>query len=127
MKTPSCTKLMIFAAVSASLAFVSEVRAQSPDYSRNFIIETIVRKAGIKDTAAVNALTASDAVRTVSYYDGLGRPQQTIGIGASSGGLHDIILHREYDGYMRESPVICPMQTRRRLHSRSDRRPDHQL
>lgn len=108
MKTLSCTQLMIFAAVSASLAFVYEVRAQSPDYSRNFIIETIVRKAGIKDTAAVNALTASDAVRTVSYYDGLGRPQQTIGIGASSGGLHDIILHREYDGYMRESRRYLP-------------------
>ncbi|MCM1503542.1 MAG: RHS repeat-associated core domain-containing protein, partial [Bacteroidales bacterium] len=70
--------------------------------------ETRVLKAGAKDTAAVNALPSSDAARTVTYYDGLGFPSQVISVAAVPGGQQDLVLHREYDRYMRESRVFLP-------------------
>ena len=81
---------------------------QSPDRSRNYVMETVVRKSGVTDTAGVNALGVRDAMRTVTYHDGLGYPEQTIQVGAVPGGGHDLVLHREYDEYMRESRMWLP-------------------
>ena len=77
----------VFAAVWSLSAFcqtvpgLAEIRC-APDRSRNYVIETVVRKSGVTDTAEVNALGAQDAMRTVTYHDGLGYPVQTIQIGA---------------------------------------------
>ena len=81
---------------------------QTPDRSRNYVMETVVRKSGVTDTAGVNALGVQDAMRTVTYHDGLGYPEQTIQVGAVPGGGHDLVLHREYDEYMRESRMWLP-------------------
>ncbi len=81
---------------------------QTPDRSRNYVMETVVRKSGVTDTAGVNALGGQDAMRTVTYHDGLGYPEQTIQVGAVPGGGHDLVLHREYDEYMRESRMWLP-------------------
>ena len=94
---------VVFAVVWGLFSF-----GQTPDRSRNYVMETIVRKSGVTDTAGVNALGVQDAIRTVTYHDGLGYPVQTIQVGAVPGGGHDLVLHREYDEYMRESRMWLP-------------------
>ena len=97
--------MSVLAVCSCQLA---TIYAQGPDYNRNFIIGTIVRESGTKDTAAVNALSSNGAIRTVNYYDGLGFPSQTVSVAAVGGGAYDLVLHKEYDRYMRESKVFLP-------------------
>ncbi len=88
---------------------LTNIYAQSgPDYSHNFVVGTVVRVSGAKDTAAVNALPSEGAMRTVNYYDGLGFPSQTVSVGAVGGGTHDLVQHKEYDRYMRESKIFLP-------------------
>ena len=95
--------------LAACISQLTSIYAQSgPDYSRNFIVGTVVRVSGAKDTATVNALPVGSAMRTVNYYDGLGFPSQTVSVGAVGGGAHDLVLHKEYDRYMRESKVFLP-------------------
>ena len=95
--------------LAACISQLTSIYAQSgPDYSRNFVVGTVVRVSGAKDTATVNALPVGSAMRTVNYYDGLGFPSQTVSVGAVGGGVHDLVLHKEYDRYMRESKVFLP-------------------
>ncbi len=95
--------------LAACISQLTSIYAQSgPDYSRNFVVGTVVRVSGAKDTATVNALPVGSAMRTVNYYDGLGFPSQTVSVGAVGGGAHDLVLHKEYDRYMRESKVFLP-------------------
>ena len=95
--------------LAACVCHLTNIYAQSgPDYSHNFVVGTVVRVSGAKDTAAVNALPSEGAMRTVSYYDGLGFPSQTVSVGAVGGGAHDLVLHKEYDRYMRESKIFLP-------------------
>ena len=108
MKNTYTAILIITAAISCLFSAGARAMVQKPDRSRNFIMETVIRKAGMTDTASVNALDATDAARTVTYYDGLGFPVQTISVGAVAEGNHDLVLHREYDQYMRESRVWLP-------------------
>ena len=108
MKNTYTAILIVTAAISCLFSAGSLAMAQKPDRSRNFIMETVIRKAGMTDTASVNTLAATDATRTITYYDGLGFPVQTISLGAVAEGYHDLVLHREYDQYMRESRVWLP-------------------
>ena len=108
MKNTYTAILIVTAAISCLFSAGSLAMAQKPDRSRNFIMETVIRKAGMTDTASVNTLAATDATRTITYYDGLGFPVQTISLGAVAKGDHDLVLHREYDQYMRESRVWLP-------------------
>ena len=95
--------------LAACISQLTSIYAQSgPDYSRNFVVGTVVRVSGAKDTATVNALPVGSAMRTVNYYDGLGFLSQTVSVGAVGGGAHDLVLHKEYDRYMRESKVFLP-------------------
>ena len=97
MKNTYTAISIITAAISCLFSAGARAMVQKPDRSRNFIMETVIRKAGMTDTASVNALDATDAARTVTYYDGLGFPVQTISVGAVAEGNHDLVLHREYD------------------------------
>ena len=105
MKT---TYRLILPVLAICLFHTADISAQQPDCTRNFTTVTTVLTAGAKDTAAVNALPNTAAARTVTYYDGLGFPSQIISEGAIQGGLHDLITHKEYDRYMRESRIFLP-------------------
>ena len=101
-------KYKMISIMAALVCQLTVLQAQSPDYSRNFRIETSVRVSGAKDTASVNALGVQDASRTVNYYDGLGFPSQTVSVGGVCSGTRDLVQHHEYDRYMRESRVFLP-------------------
>ena len=62
-------------------------------------------------TVPVQAVTAStEAIRSVQYFDGLGRPKQSIAIQATPEGK-DIVSKVEYDGFGRQAKDYLPSPT----------------
>ena len=65
--------------------------------SENYTVRHLLRQQ-VSGTPA--SLTSAQAMQTVTYYDGLGRPNQSIEVGASPTGK-DIIIPVEYDSFGR--------------------------
>ena len=61
-------------------------------------------------TTSPGALTTSNSIITTQYFDGLGRPWQTVQQGTSPGG-GDLVTLQEYDGYGRDSRSWLPVVT----------------
>ncbi|WP_157300322.1 DUF6443 domain-containing protein [Chitinophaga oryziterrae] len=74
---------------------------------RNYIIKNEVKTSGITTQAQVDALTPTGRQQTVSYFDGLGRPVQTIQTQITVD-QKDIIIPIEYDGFGREIKKFLP-------------------
>src|SRR5690606_27902960 len=79
----------------------------TPSVSQNFIIETVVRDSGIRTIAQLQVLPVQAANRNIRYFDGLGRPIQTVHWQGSPE-KKDIVQHIEYDGFGRESRKYLP-------------------
>ncbi|MBP4139146.1 DUF6443 domain-containing protein [Flavobacterium geliluteum] len=71
----------------------------------NFIYTAAPKKA--VQAANFNTLTKEEISQNVTYFDGLGRPIQTIAIGQGNNGL-DIITPVEYDGFGRQLKEYLP-------------------
>lgn len=75
----------------------------------NFIYTAKPRKA--TQASALSALAKTDLTQNVTYFDGLGRPIQTIGIGQGGGANPsntDIVTHIEYDVFGRQEKEYLP-------------------
>ncbi|MEN8191483.1 MAG: DUF6443 domain-containing protein, partial [Bacteroidota bacterium] len=59
-------------------------------------------------TTDVSSLDPEQKIEAVTYYDGLGRPMQSVGIRAG-GDSEDIITHIEYDAYGRQVKEYLPI------------------
>ena len=70
---------------------------------RNYIL-SLLPLSEVSDTSG---LTLTDALESVTYYDGLGRPVQEISRGISSS-YQDLITQYVYDPYGRESEIWLP-------------------
>jgi len=81
------------------------VNATPNDYNK---IQTItVRVPGNMDDIAVNGLTIGKKQEVNQYFDGLGRPMQTVTTKASPGNL-DVVQPALYDAYQREPKKYLP-------------------
>ncbi|MDR2148678.1 MAG: DUF6443 domain-containing protein, partial [Tannerella sp.] len=60
----------------------------------------------IQTTTYLNE-TGSTSLRTVQYFDGLGRPVETVQVGAGGNG-EDLVVYQEYDAFGRESNTWLP-------------------
>ncbi|MBQ4820848.1 DUF6443 domain-containing protein [Aquimarina sp. MMG016] len=69
-------------------------------------IPTYPTSGGISYTNDFN-IDEKDEISTIAYYDGLGRPKQSIAIRAG-GQSQDIISHTEYDAYGRQNKEFLP-------------------
>ena len=81
--------------------------AQSPSTNQNYIMETSVKVSGKTTVASLAGLPVSQANRTIQYFDGLGRPLQTVTWQGSPGGK-DLVQVFEYDALGRESKKYLP-------------------
>jgi RHS repeat-associated protein len=83
------------------------VSLAQPSTSRNHIVTTNVRQAGVTTAAGAAALPASQRNQQVVYLDGLGRPIQKVSTQASPAGL-DVVLPITYDGQSRAADQYLP-------------------
>ncbi|MFK5855152.1 MAG: DUF6443 domain-containing protein, partial [Bacteroidota bacterium] len=72
-------------------------------YTTAYHVET---QDGINNSQS-QALSNNDKIESITYFDGLGRPMQSIGIRAG-GNSEDIITHVAYDAYGRQDKDYLP-------------------
>lgn len=77
-----------------------QAQVTKPSYNQNFIQTTTPRVTGYNP--ADSSYTLVDVMQEVQYVDGLGRPMQTVQVGASPLG-HDLVQPHTYDLYGREA------------------------
>ncbi len=78
------------------------------DQNINYLRQNTLQVSGITTPSQVNSLPASSVVRSVSYFDGLGRPTQSV---ATQGSplQQDIVTPAVYDGFGREYRKYLPV------------------
>ena len=70
-------------------------------------VKTTSPQVPVQTEQALDNLSADDKLETITYYDGLGRPKQHIGIRQSPTGK-DIITHVGYDTFGRQDKSYLP-------------------
>ncbi|MBF4519573.1 RHS repeat-associated core domain-containing protein, partial [Flavobacterium sp. ANB] len=75
-------------------------------FSDDNFVYTVAPKKAVK-SGNFNALTKEEANQNITYFDGLGRPVQTIAIGQGGNGS-DIITPIEYDSFGRQVKEYLP-------------------
>ncbi|WP_237732292.1 DUF6443 domain-containing protein, partial [Flavobacterium sp. UGB4466] len=93
-------RLILFLLLFASMG----TKAQT--FSDDNFIYTLTPKKPVR-AANLNSLTKDEMSQNVTYFDGLGRPIQTIAIGQGAAG-QDIITPMEYDGFGRQAIEYLP-------------------
>lgn len=78
--------------------------ATAPSGNQNYILTTIYRKPY---TSPPSNPTTDDAMQTIAYFDGLGRPSQTIAVKGSAS-FKDLVMPIEYDAFGREAKKYLP-------------------
>ncbi len=77
---------------------------------RNYTVTYTPRVAGVSNPADPNNSTCQ-VMQTVQYFDGLGRPLQTVQVKGSPGGMNDIVQPVAYDAFGREAVKYLPYTT----------------
>jgi hypothetical protein len=80
--------------------------AQTPTTAQNYIVEKTFRRE-YKATANITGKPVDSINVNIQYFDGLGRPLQTVQWQASPT-KKDIVQHIEYDEFGRESKKYLP-------------------
>ncbi len=91
-----------------ALIFVSSI-AKGQTVTENYIKNTtyqVKTQDGVVNSQS-QTLTDQDKIESITYFDGLGRPIQAIGIRAG-GNSEDIITHIDYDDYGRQDKDWLP-------------------
>jgi hypothetical protein len=88
------------------ILFLSQVQTYSQTLSNENFIYTETPQKAVK-SATYSSLPATDKHKSVTYFDGLGRPMQTIAIGQGGNG-EDIITPITYDGFGRQDKDYLP-------------------
>lgn len=79
------------------------------DNNYNFVSTSTVLKTGVTNAATVNNLPIGEKMQTTSYFDGLGRPIQTVSVKGSPGSNpKDIVNPVVYDAVGREAVKYLP-------------------
>ncbi|MGN8055098.1 DUF6443 domain-containing protein [Pedobacter sp. 22163] len=80
---------------------------QSPSNTRNYVMESTVRAAGHKTLSSLVGFPVDSVNRNIRYFDGLGRPLQSVQWQGSPG-KKDIVQVNEYDAFGREVKKYLP-------------------
>ncbi|WP_425571085.1 DUF6443 domain-containing protein [Olivibacter ginsenosidimutans] len=84
------------------------VQASILSSNRNYIHTTTYLQAF---TSVPGAPTTTQAMQDVTYYDGLGRPEQEISVKAAPGAAKDMVVPHAYDAFGREDKKYLPYAT----------------
>ena len=86
---------------------LAEALPPIPNQALNYIISNTITEKGVTEDNAINNLAVEQLDRTVDYFDGLGRPIQSV-IVQGSPRKNDVVQHREYDAFGRENKEYLP-------------------
>ncbi|MBB5621512.1 RHS repeat-associated protein [Pedobacter cryoconitis] len=83
--------------------------SSNPSSDQNYILTRVFKKEGVKDdaTAALNTYKTHEVNQTVQYFDGLGRPLQTVMVQGSPT-FADLVQPVVYDAFGREAIKYQP-------------------
>jgi hypothetical protein len=92
--------VVLFLILSVSTDLIAQT------FSDDNFVYTLTPKKAVK-SADLNSLTKEEMSQNVTYFDGLGRPIQTIAIGQGGAG-QDLVIPIEYDGFGRQAKEYLP-------------------
>lgn len=78
-----------------------------PSTNQNYVSTRVFKKGGVTSSNVNNTWTVCDVNETIQYFDGLGRPLQTVQVKASPG-FKDIVQPVAYDAFGRETKKYLP-------------------
>ena len=78
-----------------------------PSSNQNYIISNTIRVTGIKDASQIAGKNVCEVNQTIQYFDGMGRPLQTVSLKGSPG-FNDIVQPIAYDAFGREVKKYLP-------------------
>jgi len=79
----------------------------SASANQNYVSTRVFKVPGVTNNNIDNAWSVCDANQTIQYFDGLGRPLQTVQVKGSPG-LKDIVQPASYDAFGRETKGYLP-------------------
>jgi RHS repeat-associated protein len=80
---------------------------QFDDLNQNYIVSNTMYIKGVKDEASISNLSVNENNQSIQYFDGLGRPMQSVSTQASPNKA-DIAIPIVYDAFGRESKKYLP-------------------
>ena len=92
---------------SIALLWLAPALSQVPSINQNYVMESQVRVPGKTLASQLTGLPVAEVNRTIQYFDGLGRPLQTVQWKASPL-LRDLITPVAYDAFGREEKKYLP-------------------
>jgi RHS repeat-associated protein len=81
--------------------------SSTPSTNQNFILSRIFKKAGVTEVTLGNSRNVCEENQSIQYFDGLGRPLQTVQVQGSPG-FKDIVQPIAYDAFGREVKKYQP-------------------
>ena len=93
--------------LATAFLFGTAITTAQVSTGRNYVVKNEMKKPGVTTQAQVDALTITDRLQGVGYFDGLGRPLQNVTVQASPN-QRDIVAPVEYDGFGREIKKFLP-------------------
>jgi RHS repeat-associated protein len=94
--------------ISANSVTISLTTTQTyPNHDQNFVKTIVSQKAGVTSITQLESAPLSDKQVTFGFFDGLGRPLQTVGV-QQSPDQYDIVQPVEYDAVGREAVKYLP-------------------
>ncbi len=84
--------------------------SQFAGINKNYIVTNTTQIGGLTDANAIQDLSAEKVAQSISYFDGLGRPVQTVAT-QSSVGKQDMVSPFVYDAFGREARKYLPVVT----------------
>ncbi|WP_158280640.1 DUF6443 domain-containing protein, partial [Pararcticibacter amylolyticus] len=83
------------------------VNGPQPSQDQNYILTMTPRKP-FDGTADIKSKSANDVQSTIQYFDGLGRPLQTVQYKGAPSQNKDLVVPNEYDAFGREAKKYLP-------------------
>ncbi len=90
-----------------NIVFASATSGGAVDFSDENYVYTRTYRQAYSSSLSQNEVTPAKATESITYFDGLGRAMQQIGI-KQSAGTNDIITHVGYDDYGRQDKEYLP-------------------
>lgn len=90
-----------------SLVTICKGQMSSPSQDKNYVITNTPLVKDVKDPSQLSDKPVEEVSQTVQYFDGLGRPIQTVNTKGSPA-KSDVVSPQEYDAYGREVKKYLP-------------------